>query len=166
MSGRGGPAESTGSGQIDPYAVFRPLWGRRVAHVASVLVIVTFTFSAVAVPGQEGQKGDWSIADRLMIFLTGLAIALFLHRFATIRATPSTTGLHVRNIFRQRTLTWGEIVRLQFGGGAPWAIVDLDDTDQVAIMAIQKVDGAHAQAMASRLAALIQVHGEATEPAE
>jgi hypothetical protein len=45
-----------------------------------------------------------------------------------------------------------------FGGGAPWVSVDLDDTDTVAVMAIQKADGAFGQAEAARLSALVQVH--------
>jgi len=38
-------------------------------------------------------------------------------------------------------------------------IVDLDDTDTVAVMAIQKADGAPGRAEAARLSALVQVHG-------
>lgn len=163
MAGRRPGAADAAAGK-GPYAPFRPRWGRGVARVVSIVVLVTFTFAAITVPGQEGQKGDWTIADRLLIFGSGLAIAYFLHRYATIVAVPSRQGLHVRNILREHDLGWGQIVRVQYGGGAPWASVDLIDTDTVAVMAIQKVDGAHASEMAGRLAALIQVHGEAAEP--
>lgn len=163
MAGRR-PEAADASARKDPYAPFRPRWGRRVARVVSIVVLVAFTFAAITVPGQEGQKGDWTIADRLLIFGSGLAIAYFLHRYATIIAVPSKRGLHVRNILREHDLGWGQIVRVQYGGGAPWASVDLTDTDTVAVMAIQKVDGSHATEMAGRLAALIQVHGEAAEP--
>ncbi len=148
----------------NPYAPFRPRWGRWVPYVIAAIVFAAFTYSAITVPGQEGQKRDWTIADRLLIFLSGLAIVYFLHRFATIVAVPSKDGLYIRNILRQRTVSWNEVVRVQYGGGAPWATVDLTDTDTVAVMAIQKVDGPRGAAMASRLAALIQVHGEAPEP--
>lgn len=163
MAGRGAGAADAAAAK-DPYAPFRPRWGRGVARVVSVVVLVSFLFAAITVPGQEGQKGDWTIADRLLIFLSGAAIAYFLHRYATIIAVPSKDGLFVRNILRQHQLSWSQVIRVQYGGGAPWASVDLDDTDTVAVMAIQKVDGAHATAMAGRLAALIQVHGEASEP--
>lgn len=145
----------------DPYAPFRPRWGARISRVMALVVLVPFTYAAIVVPGQDSQKGDWTLADRLLIFLTGVGIAYFLHRYATIRAVPTRDGLAIRNILRSRTVSWAEIVRLQFGGGSPWATVDLADTDQVAIMAIQRVDGPYADAEASRLAALIHVHGEA-----
>lgn len=163
MPGRKTPAVGSVAAK-DPYAPFRPRWGRGVARVVSVIVLLTFAFAAITVPGQEGQKGDWTIADRLLIFLSGVGIAYFLHRYSTIIAVPSRQGLFIRNILRQHTLSWSEVLRLQYGGGAPWASVDLIDTDTIAVMAIQKVDGAHATAMAGRLAALIQVHGETAEP--
>ena len=65
----------------------------------------------------------------------------------------------MRNLFLTRRLGWAQIVRMQFGGGAPWVSLDLTDTDTVPVMAIQKADGAHGRAMAGRLAALIEYHG-------
>lgn len=159
-------AGSAANKTSDPYAAFRPRWGRIVGHAVGVVVVVAFTYAAITVPGQEGQKGDWMIADRLLVFFSGVAIAYLLHRFATIVAVPSKDGLYIRNILRQHTLSWNEILRLQYGGGAPWAALDLADTDTVAVMAIQKVDGPRSVAMAARLAALIQVHGEADEPSD
>ena len=64
----------------------------------------------------------------------------------------------IRYLIMTRTLEWTQIVRVQFGGGAPWVSVDLDDTDTIAVMAIQRADGAIAQAEAARLSALVQVH--------
>jgi hypothetical protein len=93
-----------------------------------------------------------------MLISGGVAVAAFMWRFASIRAVPSRHGLVIRNLITTRTLEWAQIVRVQFGGGAPWVSVDLDDTDVVAVMAIQKADGAFGQAEAARLSALVQVH--------
>ncbi len=142
----------------------RPHRGSAVAVVLTVAVLVTFLFTAITIPGREDQKDDWAIADRLFIALLGVAIAWFIWRFASVRALPSSTGIVVRNLFITRRLDWQEVLRVQFGGGAPWARLDLTDTDTVAVMAIQKADGAHGRALASRLAALVQVHGSGAEP--
>lgn len=155
---------SSAKRETDPYAVFRPQRGRVVAIVLAAVVFLAFTYAAVTVPGQQGQKGDWGVMDRLLIFLMGAAIAWFVWRFATIRAVPSTEGIVVRNLLLTRRLSWPEIVRMQFGGGAPWAHLDLLDADTVAVMAIQKADGPRAKAEAGRLAALVHVHSSATEP--
>lgn len=142
----------------DPYAVIRPVRGRRVAAVSAVLVLAVFTVSAVLVPGQAAQKGDWALSDRIMMFLLGAAIAAFLWRFVLIKATPDADGLVVQNIFVTRRLAWSQIIRVQFGGGAPWAYIDTADADTVPVMAIQKADGEHGRRDASRLAALVDFH--------
>lgn len=145
-------------GQLDPYAVFRPRQGRRVALTMSVLSLVIFTGIALSMPGTDPRLGGWGVVDRLTLILCGFAVAAAMWRFASIRAVPSPRGLIIRNLVTTRTLEWAQIIRVQFGGGSPWVSVDLDDTDTVAVMAIQRADGAFAQAEAARLSALVQVH--------
>jgi hypothetical protein len=147
-----------GRRQPDPYAVFRPRRGRRVALTMAVLSLLIFTSGALSLPRVDPLVGGWSTLDRLMLISGGVAVAAFMWRFASIRAVPSRHGLVIRNLITTRTLEWAQIVRVQFGGGAPWVSVDLDDTDVVAVMAIQKADGAFGQAEAARLSALVQVH--------
>ena len=155
-------APADGSPRADPYAVFRPRRGRKVALTMSVLSIVIFTGVALSMPWVKPQFGGWTALDRSLMILCGLGFAAALWRFASIRATPSPQGLVIRNLVTTRTLEWAQIIRLQFGGGAPWVSVDLDDTDTVAVMAIQKSDGDYGQAEASRLSALVQVHSRPT----
>src|SRR5665648_817655 len=94
----------------------------------SVLSMVIFT-GALSMPWADPQLGGWRVSDRLLLTCCGLAVAASLWRFATIRAVPSTRGLVIRNLITTRPLAWAQIVRVQFGGGAPWVRVDLDDTD-------------------------------------
>ena len=147
--------------QPDPYAVFRPRRGRRVALAVAVLSVLIFTGGALSMPRVDPLVGGWGVLDRLLLVGCGLAIAALQWRYASIRAVPSTGGLVIRNLLTTRTVQWAQIIRVQFGGGAPWVCVDLDDTDTVAVMAIQKADGAHGRAEAARLSALVQVHTRA-----
>ena len=124
----------------DPYAVFRPRRGRRVALTMAVLSLLIFAGGAISLPRVDPLSGGWDVPDRLLLVGCGAAVSAFLWRYATIRAVPSTR------------------VDVLFGGGAPWVRVDLDDTDTVAVMAIQKADGAVGRAEAARLSALVQVH--------
>ena len=124
----------------------------------SVLSIVIFTGGAMSMPWVDPHLGGWSVLDRLFLTCCGLVVAAALWRFASIRAVPSTRGLVIRNLIATRRLEWAQIVRVQFGGGDPWVSVDLDDTDTVAVMAIQRADGAFGRAEAARLSALVQVH--------
>jgi MFS family permease len=146
------------------FATFRPRRGRAVSAVFAVLSVLLFGVIAVLLPGL-GAGGQWRVGDRLFFAGVGLSIAALLWRYATIRATPTRDTLTIRNLFTTRTVSWQSVVDLRFGGGDPWVTIELDDTDTVAVMAVQKADGAFGRAEASRLAALIQALGpSATSP--
>ena len=130
----------------------------------AALSLLIFTGGALSLPRTDSLDGGGRAVDQLMLIFTGAAVAALLWRFASIRAVPSKAGLVVRNLFTTRTLEWAQIIRVQFGGGAPWVSVDLDDTDTVAVMAVQKADGAFGQAEAARLSALVQVHSRPSPP--
>lgn len=141
----------------DPFAAFVPRRGRRVAFAFAVAAVVVFTALALLLPA-TGYAG-WSAGDSLLIAVFGLLIAFVMWRFAAIRALPSREGIVVRNVALTRRLRWDQIERVRFGGGDAWAWLDLDDGDQVAVMAVQRSDGAFAREQASRLIALVQARG-------
>jgi hypothetical protein len=155
----GSPDGSAGSpARTDAFAPFRPRRGRVVALGVAWASLVVFAGLAVLMPAET--LGHWSIIDRLMFFVLGVAIAVVAWRYAAITALPTREGLTVRNLVLTRTLTWSEVVGVQFGGGEPWVTLDLDDGDTLAGMAIQKADGDVSGREASRLAALVQAFGE------
>jgi hypothetical protein len=143
----------------DPFAPFVPRRGRRVAWVFAVAAVVVFGVLALLLPA-TGYAG-WSAGDSLLVAAFGLLIAFVMWRFAAIRALPSREGIVVRNVAVTRRLRWDEIDGVRFGGGDAWAWLDLDDGDQVAVMAVQRSDGAYARAQASRLVALVEARGGA-----
>jgi hypothetical protein len=155
-----GPAAPDPPG--DAFATFRPRRGRAVAFGVAWASLAVFGGLAVLMPAET--LGHWSIVDRLMFFGLGVAIAVVAWRYASISAVPTRESLVVRNLVLTRTLTWPEVVGVQFGGGEPWVSLDLDDGDTLAVMAIQKADGDVAGREASRLAALVQALGESQDP--
>lgn len=122
----------------------------------AVGIVVAFGIGALSVP--RGGKFGWTGLDSMMMIVFGLLIASFVLRYAFIRATPTEHGLEVRNLIRTEKLEWAQIFGCQFGGGQPWLMLDLDTTEQLAVMAIQRSDGERAMREAQRLAALIQAH--------
>jgi hypothetical protein len=147
----------------EAFAVFRSRRGRLVALVMGGLVLALSAIGAVLMPGPD-VGGNWTFPDRLMLLAFGLVIALFLWRYAMIRAVPTRDGLTVRNLMLTHHLEWSQVVGVQFAGGDPWLRLDLDDTEQLPVMAIQKADGAHGRREAARMAALVEALGSADEP--
>lgn len=145
------------------YDTFRPVTGAWVARACAVASVVVFALVAVYGPAPLG-AGPWvQVLNRVGVALIGVAIAAFLWRFGLIRAEPSPRGLRVVNLVRSHDLEWAQIVRVGFSGGAPWAVLELTDTEEVAVMAIQRADGERARREASRLAALIEHHTRVTD---
>ena len=140
------------------FAPFRPRRGRTVALTAAALSLLVFGVVALFLPG-PAEAGNWKVGDRVFFAGLGVAIAWLLWRYASIRATPTREDLTVRNLFTTRTVSWRAIRDLRFSGGDPWLTLELDDTDSLAVMAIQKADAGFGRAEASRLAALVQALG-------
>jgi hypothetical protein len=108
-----------------------------------------------------GAAGEWAVGDQLALVGLGLGIAAFLGRYASIRAVPDATGLTVRNLMLTRRVTWDEVLEVRFPDGAPWVTLELDDTDELAVMAIQRADGRLARDEALRLARIVERHWNA-----
>lgn len=149
-------AESKKTTATDAYRPFVPRRGRAMAFTAGALMIVVFALVAFVIVPSGGVTG-WTAVDKWSLFFLGCAFALLLSRWGLVRAVPSPEGLSVQNLFVKRFVPWAEVVGVQFGGGRAWCTLDLADTEQLAIMAIQRADGPRAEAEASRLAALVQV---------
>lgn len=135
------------------YARFRPRRVRGISWVLAVAVVVLCAWLAFFVVGRV----EWW--DRAGFLVVGVATAAFLVRQATVRADPSPTALRVRNLGGARTVAWGEISQVRWGGGLPWVQLDLDDGETLGVMAVQRADGPSANAEAARLAALAAAHG-------
>ncbi len=132
-----------------PWAPFRPVRGRRTAVAFAVAQGLLIVGIGVVAPGA-------GILDYVGFVAVAALIAAVLLRFAWLRADPSPDGLVVRNVVRREELAWPQIVAVRFGDADPWVTLDLSDGDTVAVMAIQRADGARGMAEARRLAGLVE----------
>lgn len=138
------------------HAPVRPFRSRQVALGVGAAQLVALTLLAVFSPGAGPLGFQWY--DRLLVVGVALGIAYVLWRFASVAAVPSESGLRVRNLVEVRDLEWAQVVEVRFGGGPPWAVLDLSDGETLNVMAVQRSDGARAEQEASRLATLVALH--------
>lgn len=136
----------TGGDPLD--APFRPRLARVVPlSVAGVVVVLTGVLIVV--------MDTLATLDRVGFALFAVAIAWFCWRQASVSAVPDATGLRVRNLLITTHVTWAQIVSVRFGQGRPWVQLDLADGDTLAVMGVQRADGAFAEREARRLATLV-----------
>lgn len=129
-------------------APFRPRLARRVTLTVGVVFLALTVALVLAMPG----LGPLDAAGFLLF---GAAVAWFCWRQASVRAVPDDTGLLVRNLVVTRHVTWAQIVSVRFGQGRAWVQLDLADGDTLAVMGVQRADGAFAEQEARRLATLV-----------
>lgn len=154
---------TTPSKQPSAYDPFRPVAGAWVARIVAVATLVVFTLVAIFSPSYDPDATVLNLLNRAGIFLLGVLGAAFLWRYTLIKAVPSPQGLKVQNIIRTHDVEWAQILSVGYSGGAPWAVLELTDTQELAVMAIQRADGDRARREASRLAALIEHHQRGVE---
>lgn len=142
-----------------PDALFRPRRGRILPLVLGTVAVVVCTLVAIGM----GASGAWQVGDQLALAGLGLGLAAFLGRYASIRAVPDDAGITVRNLLLTRTVAWDEIIEVRFPDGAPWVTLELDDGDELAVMAIQRADGQLGREEALRLAGIVDRHWRARE---
>lgn len=145
---------------MSPYEPFRPRLARLVALVVAALLGVGTLALVLVLPRLYDRDVTLDVVGFLLVGGFGV---YFCWRQSSVAAYPDQDGLMVRNLLLTRRLAWPEIVLVRFGPGDPWARLDLADGDTVAVMGIQRSDGARAEREAARLAALVRAHGEAEE---
>ncbi|WP_082813022.1 PH domain-containing protein [Cellulomonas timonensis] len=144
------------AGRAALYAPFRPRYARIVtlafAGVVAVLTVVLIVTFPQLAPDSE------VLGDQIGFGLVGAGITLFCWRQATVAARVSPEGIAVRNLVFSRRLGWAEVVLVRYGEGRPWAQLDRADGTTLAVMGVQRADGARAEREARRLATLVELH--------
>ncbi len=138
------------------WAPFRPVRGRRTAFGFAIAQAVVLVTTAIVLPG-----AGWF--DVLGFAAVAAGVGWLLLRFALLRADPRPDALVVQNLINREEVPWARIVSVRFAGGDPWVLLDLSDGDVLAVMAIQRADGAFGAAEARRLATLVAA-GTRTTP--
>ena len=140
---------------IDRATLHRPFHGRRGRAVGWSVAVgqAVVLLGAAALIRDQLHLIDW-----LGFGVLALSAGWFLSRLAGVAAFPDEQGLLVRNLLLSRRLEWAEIVAVRFGGGQPWVLLDLSDGDTLAVMAVQRADGAHGRSEADRMATLVALH--------
>ena len=135
---------------------FRPRKARLVVYPVAAAVFLSLLGCAIFLPS-EGQ-GSWGIWSRLGLVAVGLVSVWFLHRLAAVRLHAAEDGVEVVNIFVRTRLVWPQIVDVRLSRDDPWVLLDLSDGETLAVMGIQKTDGARADRDARDLARLVVEH--------
>jgi len=144
----------------------RPVRARRVAFAVAAVVVVLFVVLAALLGRTSSEGVEFGPGDQAAMVLLGLLVAGGVLLLARPFVVADLDGVWVRNIFTTKDVPWEVVRAVSFRDGTPWAMLDLADDDQIAVLAVQAADGARAVAAVRALRALHARHaaGEGRGP--
>lgn len=136
----------------------RPVRLRRVAVAVAAVVVVAFAVIAVLLGNTTSEGVTFGVGDQIAMFVMGLLVAAGALLLARPQVVADVHGLQVRNIVGTREVPWEVVREVAFRDGSPWAMLELADDDQLAVLAVQASDGPRAVAAVRGLRALQARH--------
>lgn len=144
--------------------VYRPRRLRLVCWSTAVTVVALFTLVAIGLGSGPSGELRFELPDQVALVLLSLLIAGGVLVFTRARVSADAGGVRVRNAFRETALPWAVVVGVRLDENNPWAYLDLQDDDTVAVLALQANDGEQAQAAVRTLQGLL-ARSRGTPPA-
>src|SRR6266542_801471 len=124
-----------------------------------VAVQAVFALVATGLRGPTGEgRGVFQAGDQIAMVGLGVLGALAILLFTRPRVEADSRGIRVRNVSGSYDLPWGVVRAVRFNRGAPWATLDLEDDDVVAVMAVQAADKEYAVEAVRGLRTLLAAH--------
>lgn len=146
-------------GPVEPEVVrARPVRLRRVAVLVAAVVALTFVVVAVLLGNTRSEGVAFGVGDQVAMVVLGLLIAAGVLLLARPSVVADARGLRVRNIVAYHDVPWEVVREVAFRDGSPWAILELADDDQLALLAVQASDGERSVAAVRGLRALQARH--------
>ena len=137
----------------------RPRKIRRVCWVAAPLVVAFFVVLGTLLSGSTGDgEGAFQPSDRIAMMTLGLFVAAGILVLARPRVVADRRHVVIRNVIGGYDLPWEVVRAVRFERGNPWATLELEDDDVVALMAIQATDKDLALAGVKALRSLLAAH--------
>lgn len=134
--------------------VLQPRRLRRVCRLTAIAVLLVFGVLAALLPTRASADQHIGLSDQLSFFAIGLLLALGVIALSRPRVRASTEGIWVRNVLGERFFPWAVVLLVHLPDGAPWAQLELQDDQQVPLLAVQANDGQAAHEAVAALNAL------------
>jgi hypothetical protein len=137
----------------------RPHRIRLVCWVAAALVVIVFTAIGTSLRGPIADgAATFQAGDQWAMIGLGVLGALAVLALTRPRVVADTERIKIRNVIGGYELPWDVVRAVRFERGAPWATLELQDDDVVAVMAVQAADKERAVVAVRELRALLAAH--------
>lgn len=144
--------------------VSRPVLLTRVCWGVAALVVAVFTVVAIALGSGPPGGAQFKLPDQIAMICLGLILAGAVLAFTRARVEADAYGVRVRNVLSEKTLPWQVVRSVRLDDGTPWASLELQDDDTVAMLGISANDGDAAVEAVLGLRALLRASRSGSPP--
>lgn len=138
----------------------RPVKLTRVCWGVAALVMVVFVAVAVGLGTATTGDAAFRLGDQIAMVVLGGLIAGAVLGFTRPRVHADLDGVRIRNVMGEKLVPWQVVRAVRLDDGSPWASLDLQDDDTLALFAIQSNDGDRAVEAVLGLRALLAASRE------
>jgi hypothetical protein len=115
-----------------------------VCRAAGVVLLAVFAAVAYLLPRGSAGGEQFGVADQIAFFLIGVLLSGVVLQFTRVRVVADEHGVRVRNYVGEKFVPWQVVAGVRLDDSSPWASLDLQDDDTIALLAVQANDGARA----------------------
>jgi Bacterial PH domain len=128
---------------------------RQACAAVAALVVAVMAAAAWSLGGATSGTVRFGPADQVAMLVLGLLLGAAVLALGRFRVDADAAGVRVRGLLTTRELPWSVVRAVQFGRKSPWASLLLENGDEVALVAVQAVDGERAVAAVEGLRTLL-----------
>lgn len=129
--------------------------------MAAVALVAVFAAVATSLRGPIGEgAATFQRGDQLAMIGLGVAGAIAILMFTRPRVEADARGIRVQNVIGAYDLPWEVVRAVRFDRGASWASLELEDDEEIPVIALQAADKERAVAGVRRLRELHRHHQE------
>ena len=143
------------SGSASPSAVsVVPRRTRLLCGVAAAVVVGVALVVALSLKSSSTGVVQFRTVDQLAIFGLGVALGAALMGLGRSRVDADADGIRVRNVLVRHELPWTAVRSVSFARTSSWATLQLENDDEIALLAVQAGDKERAVRAVDALRAL------------
>jgi hypothetical protein len=128
---------------------------RLVCAGLAAVVLVVMVVVAILLKTSSTGVVSFHTSDQVAMIGLGVLLATGILLLARPRLDADDAGVRVRNILGSHVLPWSAVRSVRFERRSPWATLLLVTGEEIAVLAVQSVDGERAVTATEGLRALL-----------
>jgi hypothetical protein len=127
---------------------------RLLCALAAAVVVVIALVVALSLKSSSTGVVAFRTDDQIAIFGLGLALGAAIMALGRSRVDADAEGVRIRNVVIRHELPWTAVRAVSFARTSSWATLQLENDDEVAVLAVQAADKERAVQAVDALRAL------------